>query len=303
MEVSVVIPTFNRETTVVSSVESCLRQTLAPVEILVVDDGSSDGTVAVLRARFSAEARVRVIATGRNAGACAARNVGIAEAVAPWIAFLDSDDSWEPTKLERQAIAIEALEGAVAGVCGIRFMGPEGIVYDIMPPAEIRREDLFRGNALGSTSALIASREALRRAGGFDVDLPSCQDWDIYLRLRELGPIAAIREPLVIYDDGDHERISRTASKVLAGHRVVFERIYALDPDREAHWRVEHALLISEIAVYRRGRYLSGTLGTLALVLRHPSRKRFKRLSEVGKFLVWRSGRAIKRRIKRAGAA
>ena len=98
--VSVILPTYNRADTLGSAIESVLRQTFDSFELLIVDDGSTDGTGSVLQ-RIT-DPRVQVIRNPVNRGVSAARNAGIAEARAPFLAFQDSDDAWRPQKLERQ---------------------------------------------------------------------------------------------------------------------------------------------------------------------------------------------------------
>ena len=208
--VSVVIPAYNRAASILAAIDSVLRQTWRDFELIVVDDGSRDGTQDVVRGID--DPRLRLIETPHNMGASAARNLGIAEARADWVAFQDSDDEWLPLKLERQMARLLA-PGAnfVAGYCGMLILGEP----DETPGAggrlqvryfpdvgETRLEGdllvpLLRGSLI-STQTLVARRDRLDEIGGFDPEMRSLIDWDCVLRLAPLGPIAFVDEPLAL---------------------------------------------------------------------------------------------------------
>jgi glycosyltransferase involved in cell wall biosynthesis len=209
--ISVVIPAYNRAETIRLAVGSVLRQTVRDLEVIVVDDASSDGTVAVLEAID--DARLRVIRHGTNAGGAAARNTGIRAATGEWVAFQDSDDEWLPLKLERQLAALARIGGDAVGVyCGMIILGrperqgldPGGVSY--WPNPRIRPKSfegqLYRtllvSGSLISTQTFMGRRKALLEIGGFDESLKALQDWDCFLRIAKLGPIAFEPEPLVI---------------------------------------------------------------------------------------------------------
>ena len=197
-EVSVVIPAYNAAAFLEEAVASVLDQTFGDFEVLVVDDGSTDGTEALAR-RFGRPVRCL---RQENKGVAAARNRGIQAAGGRRVAFLDADDSWFAEKLERQ---IEALEQSPrAGVCYSAFMhvdesgAPLGV--DTRPRAGSMLEDLLtRGNAVGSISSVLCERALLDRAGGFDPSLSQCADWDMWVRLAQLTEFLYIDRPLVTY--------------------------------------------------------------------------------------------------------
>ena len=206
--VSVVIPTYNRAHSIERSIQSVLRQTFADFELIIVDDGSTDGTQDLVRA--IKDPRVRLVSMPQNGGPGAARNLGIREAVADWVAFQDSDDEWLPEKLERQmARALEPGSNWVAVYCGmvtigsvidqaatrnqIRFRpGPEIAVVE----GDIRAS-LFKTSFV-SAQMLMARRVALETVGGFDESFRVLEDWDLALRLAALGPFAFVDQPLVL---------------------------------------------------------------------------------------------------------
>ena len=105
--VSVVIPAYNAAQTLAETLESALAQTYRAIEVLVIDDGSTDETAAIVERYAAQDGRVRLLRNAENAGVSCARNRGVRAAVYPWIAFLDSDDRWRPEKLERQLTAVQ----------------------------------------------------------------------------------------------------------------------------------------------------------------------------------------------------
>jgi GT2 family glycosyltransferase len=210
--ISVVLPAFNRVASIRAAVDSVLRQSFADFELLVVDDGSTDGTMAALAE--VQDPRVRLLANPKNMGAGAARNTGIRHARGTWVAFQDSDDEWLPAKLDRQMAAL-AGQGAdcVAGYCGMAVVGAgAGGAPDAgqggrtrlhyIPEPEIRlvAGDILPSlleHSLVSTQTLIARRDCLERIGGFDESLPALEDWDCAIRLAQLGPFSFVDAPLV----------------------------------------------------------------------------------------------------------
>lgn len=293
MEYSVVVPAYNREASIVRAVESALAQTLPPTEVIVVDDRSTDATVKVVRKRFEGEARVVVVESELNAGACVARNVGIEKARSEWIAFLDSDDAWHREKMSRQARAIVRQPGAVASVTGMAVISEGRVTRNFVPSNVTGPTDLFRSNVLGSTSTFVARKAALVSAGGFDAGLQSCQDWDVYLRLFSYGTFAVVPDILVDYDDGMHDRISRSSPKVESGRQAVFSRIYAMAGKDAGRWRHEHAIWRAEMVAYQEGRLLKGLVRMFWLVAVSPTRERLIRSIGLARYVAWKWARQL----------
>lgn len=207
MRVSVVIPTHDRASLVERAVDSVLSQTVPAHEIIVVDDGSNDGTGERLRERFPEV----VVETQPNRGVSAARNRGVAKASGEWIALLDSDDEWLPTKLERQLAALaQAPEHRVVHCDEIwirrgRRVNPRHkhrktggwIFAQCLPLCVI------------SPSAVLLEADLLRAVGGFDETLPACEDYDLWLRLCAQEPVLFVNEPLVVKHGGHEDQLSR----------------------------------------------------------------------------------------------
>ncbi len=209
LPVTVVIPTRDRKDLVTEAVASVLKQTFKDFELIVVDDGSEDGTREQLSARFS-EPRLIYLRT-ENRGVSAARNLGVSSGRGRWIAFLDSDDLWEPLKLERQLGYLaenpdaEACYTGETWIRGGRFVNPRlvhakksgNVFSDCLPLCII------------SPSSIIMTRALFEELGGFDESLPACEDYDLWLRLAARRPVHLLDERLIIKRNGHEGQLSR----------------------------------------------------------------------------------------------
>jgi len=200
--VSVVIPTYDRPEMLQRAVESVVQQTYDSVELLVVDDHSPTPAAETLGAlETELLYSVECIRHEENRGGSAARTTGIEAASGDWIAFLDDDDEWKPTKLAKQVQRVKSAPGDVALVyAGIRQVDEEGSTVAMKTPTVEGDvlERLLRGNFIGSYSAVMAHSDAVAAVGTPDERFPSWQDWEWYLRLANHGVFASIPEPLVI---------------------------------------------------------------------------------------------------------
>ena len=206
--VSVIIPTFDRWPMVGEAVDSVLTQDFADFELVVVDDGSTDGTASEL-ARLGS--RVRILSTPRR-GVSAARNAGVSHSEGRVIAFLDSDDLWRPGKLSRQMKFMD--EHADVQICqteeiwirnGIR-VNPGAIHRKPSGDVFLRSLDL----CLVSPSAVMMRRDLFQRLGGFDETFPVCEDYDLWLRIAVDMPIPLISDALVIKRGGHADQLSHS---------------------------------------------------------------------------------------------
>jgi glycosyltransferase involved in cell wall biosynthesis len=212
-KVSVVIPTYNRAAGVRKAVESVLAQTVTGLEVIVVDDGSSDDTGKTLREAFGD--RIRYYAQA-NQGASVARNGGIEQARGEWIAFLDSDDLWEKDKLEWQLKALERF-GPQCGGCytDTRFFNNlETRTMFQMAEESYRHESTMGVNAealrllvrpggagmVVCLSSFIVRADLARKVGGFDPILLYSQDSEFMFRLAMLTGFCYVNRPLVWFD-------------------------------------------------------------------------------------------------------
>jgi glycosyltransferase involved in cell wall biosynthesis len=175
---------------------SALIQEAVDLEVLVVDDGSSDDTSSRLRA--FPDARVRVITLPRWSGLAHARNCGIGEARGKWIAFLDDDDAWAPTKLKIQLDALSLSGGDFAYTSVVVIderMAP--LRHVPAPDAQTLLESLLIRNVLASASNVIARAALVREVGAFDEELFHLSDWDLWIRLAQSGMPVALDDTLV----------------------------------------------------------------------------------------------------------
>jgi glycosyltransferase involved in cell wall biosynthesis len=205
--IAVVIPTFNRKHCISRAIESVLSQTLAANEIIVVDDGSSDGTGSFLEEKYP---QLRYLSQS-NLGVSAARNRGVIESSSKWLAFLDSDDEWLEKKLELQ---IQRL-----------IENPE---YQLIHSEEIWIRNGVRVNQMKkhqkggghifdkclplcaiSPSSVILSRQLFEEVGGFDEELPACEDYDLWLKICSRYPVLFIEQALIKKYGGHDDQLSR----------------------------------------------------------------------------------------------
>ena len=238
--VTVVVPTRNRRALLPHGLRSILDQRDVEVEVVVVDEASSDGTAAVVEALD--DPRVRYVRHDVPLGPAGARNAGLALADSPWVAFCDDDDLWAPTKLRRQLDALEAAPGArwsaVSAVHvdeDLRIIGQRRLAVD----ADLR-VGLLAGDVVpGGGSGVVADTATVRRLGGFDVTQVGTEDWDMWLRLAAHAPCAVVDELLVAYRVAPGALSTRT-KVMLAGfdrfagtHRELVESS-GVAPDRGA---------------------------------------------------------------------
>jgi len=227
--VSVVIPTFNRAPTIGRAIASVFGQTQPPSEIVVVDDGSTDGTVAVVGEFAGATVPVRCLASNANAGAQAARNRGIRAARGEWVAFLDSDDEWLPGKLARQLDALRGNawqpETVVHGDCWWQSEGSD--VKNEWKLPLVAGEGAYRSLLCGPGpmfQGLLVSRSALEAISLLDEEVPAYQEWDTAIRLARNGFFIHLREPLFVYRRHRQGAISSGWQRDVAGYRYVVEK-------------------------------------------------------------------------------
>lgn len=204
-KVSVIIPTYNRCKYVQEAIDSVLTQTYQSLEVFVIDDGSTDGSRDILPNKYYD--RVQYY-WQENQGESAARNHGLGLAKGQYIAFLDSDDIWSPKKIATQVAVLEEKkhQQAVAVCSSVWRIDEKGKQIDTTPVGRAKElskrklSDYFSGSKIyAPPSNLLIRSKAIKEIAGFDEEIQYGEDWDLLIRLRQLGEIVFIDQPLLYY--------------------------------------------------------------------------------------------------------
>lgn len=214
--VSVVIPTWNRGSLLIRAVESALAQTHSNIEILVCDDGSDDGSIEQVQMTFSdqiAAEKVRILKAGRTGGPAGPRNRGIKNARGQWLAFLDSDDTWVPEKIEAQLDF--AIAAGLKAVCSNAFRVDVknevlGHFFECSTSRVLTWQDLWRTN-LVICSSMMLNAELKALSAGFpeDPSFKAIEDYALWVAVSAEVPIGYFDKPIVFYRDAPAESIRR----------------------------------------------------------------------------------------------
>jgi len=262
--VSVVMAVRDGDRWLSDAVESVLAQSETALELIVIDDGSTDRTPALLDALSRSDPRIRVFHQS-PAGLAAALNRGVAEARAPYVARLDADDLAHVTRLERQVAVMEARpEVGILGSWALEIDGAGRAIGVREPPADhaLLQRLLAKGNPFVHSSVM-ARTDLLRRLGGYRVAFEGAEDYDLWLRASEVAELANVTEPLVSYrrhSDGVSCRggLRQAFSVRLAQRAAAARRLRQDDPadrlDGPPDWRrtlVEGVFYADDVALYR----------------------------------------------------
>jgi len=200
VDVTVIIPTHNRRQLLARTLDSVLAQHDVDLDVVVVDDGGADDVGSLVACLD--DARVRLVRHPESRGVSAARNSGISQATAPWVAFVDDDDLWAPTKLRSQLDALAARPSARWSCTGAVNIDAQCRIsgWHAPPPDPSVGDLLLSQNWIpGGGSGVLASRDLTLAIGGFDEALSNIADWDFYIRLGLTAPMAPVFRPHLGY--------------------------------------------------------------------------------------------------------
>ena len=251
VNVSVIIPTYNRKNLLKRALHSVSNQTFVPQEIIVVDDGSSDGTKDWVLERFP---DVRYIYQD-NSGVSSARNSGIKEAIGSWIAFLDSDDEWMSNKLERQEGVINSFQEA--WLCHTN----EIWIRNGVRVNQMKKHQKYGGNVFEncldicriSPSSVLIKKEVFEMVGLFDESLKVCEDYDLWLRITAVLPVIFLDQPLIIKYGGHVDQLSRVDSGIEKYRIQSLEKILSSNSLSISQSKIAISQLIKKLKIFSNG--------------------------------------------------
>lgn len=222
--ITVVVPAYNRATTITDCVRSVQAQTYTKWELVVVDDGSADGTPQVVAKLAQDDPRIRLIQQPCNGGAQAARNAGIRAGTGTWVAFLDSDDQYLPDSLEKRMILAKK-ENVCVVHSECHVIDPDGLMktYGVPP---------ITGDAYATLlthegpvfPALMVTRAALQRINYLDEEIKAFQEWDLSIRLAKQYRFAFETAPTFVYDCRHADAMSKDLLRGGRGYEQVFRK-------------------------------------------------------------------------------
>jgi glycosyltransferase involved in cell wall biosynthesis len=262
--ISIVIPTYNRRELICATVDSVLAQSYREVEVIVVDDGSTDGSGELLRERYAGEPRVRYVYQG-NAERAAARNRGIREARGEFIAFLDSDDLWRPAKLQEQLREFDANPEFVLVHTGWSQLYEDGMTLPVILTDSLYRQPnvfavMVHGDFVGSPTPLVR-RWVFDKIGGFNEDkrLNCYEDWEMWTRVSAFGPVGYVAESSALHrvHRGNTEKpvtpeVYRRFVKAVLRNLNSTQCAVALVAAREGFWsRIRDAIVCEDLLTAR----------------------------------------------------
>jgi len=249
--VSVVIPTFNRRQMLLRALASVYAQTLPALQVIVVDDGSTDGTGLAVKQAYP---QVDYL-WQPNRGVSSARNVGIGHAHQPWIALLDNDDEWLPGKLERQFQRLRETPDIKICHCeeiwirngrrvnsGKRHVKPEGDVFEASLAL-----------CAMSPSSILVHRDVWAVVGLFDEQLPACEDYDCWLRIAARYPVALVREPQIKKYGGHADQLSNAFWGMDRFRIRALQRLLKRNELNAGQYQAALAVLTEKTEIYAAG--------------------------------------------------
>ena len=251
MNISVIIPTYNRRDTIQRAIDSVISQTFAPFEIIIVDDGSKDGTKEWIEEKYSS---IKYIYQSNN-GVSSARNKGINLSKGSWIALLDSDDEWIPEKLDYQARYINENPGLFfchTNEIWIR----NGHRVNQMKKHKKYGGDIFK-HCLDicriSPSSSLIKKEVFEDIGLFDESLTVCEDYDLWLRITAKYKVLYLDQPLIKKFGGHADQLSKVPNGIEQYRIQSLEKILSKCVLTKSQFKYTKNMLIHKLRIYGNG--------------------------------------------------
>ncbi|RAP32962.1 hypothetical protein DID75_03495 [Candidatus Marinamargulisbacteria bacterium SCGC AG-410-N11] len=250
-DIAVIIPAYNRDQHISKAIQSVLNQTQLPGEIIVVDDGSSDNTVAIIKERFPS---VKLIQNKNNQGVSASRNLGVSSTQLPWIAFLDSDDEWLPSKLEDQCLYLNQhpIFQIVQSNEKWIYNGKHKNQKDYHQKSDGWIWDVSLDRCMISPSSVLMKRSLFNYYGGFNIHFLACEDYDLWLKIAREHPVGLENTINLIKYGGHSDQLSVV---VPALDRFRVDSLFSLyKPDDHSPFQIKlQQILIQKIDILING--------------------------------------------------
>lgn len=251
MKISVIIPTYNRKHTLSRAISSVFSQTLKPFEIIIVDDGSTDGTKEWLSKIYP---KIQTI-NQSNSGVSMARNVGIKIAKGDWIALLDSDDEWLTKKLEKQVTSLK--ENPDLLFCHTN----EIWIRNGVRINQSKKHQKYGGHIFEkcldicriSPSSALFKKSILDDLGGFDEKLPVCEDYDLWIRIAAYYPVLFLDEPLINKFGGHDGQLSNVQAGIEQYRVQSLEKILTNAKLTPSQFKMARNMLLNKMKIYLNG--------------------------------------------------
>jgi len=256
--VTVIVPTFNRCSLLKRALESILQQTVGKYEIIVVDDGSTDQTAEMMRMCYP---QIKYLYQS-NQGVSSARNKGIALANGNWLAFLDSDDTWLPHKLESQIKLLQSMPDYKICHTEERWVR-KGVRVNQMNKHKKSGGWIFRQClplCAMSPSSILIHRSVFDAVGEFDITLPACEDYDLWLRITARYPVLYIAEPQIIKYGGHEDQLSKKYWGMDRFRIQALEKIIAGNELEEEDKHHAIKMLLKKCTIFQQGALKRGKM-------------------------------------------
>ena len=250
MNISVVIPSYNRKDFLKRSIDSAINQTKKPLEVIVVDDGSTDGTETMIKSDYDFVKFIKQ----KNKGVSAARNIGIKVSIGEWICFLDSDDEWKKDKLEKQINAVKSNPS-------YKFFNSNEIwIKNGLRINQKKKHKKYGGDIFDkcldmcriSPSSVMINKTVFDEVGNFNEDLVVCEDYELWLRICDKYRVFFIDEPLIIKYGGHQGQLSYSIESI-EDHRIKALEYLILENLNRKNKMHAIQMLLSKLNIYLKG--------------------------------------------------